>query len=137
MIESCSLQEDLNSFKFRDDTIVGESGTSLSGGQKTRLALARAVYQVNEKAFPFSSSLVHLTYMNFCPFFDQDFDMYFFDDIFAAVDYKVAKELYWKCIMGVLRNKTRIVCTHHLQFLQDADLILVMENGRVKERGEL
>jgi ATP-binding cassette subfamily C (CFTR/MRP) protein 10 len=62
--------------------------------------------------------------------------VYLLDDIFAAVDYKVAKYLYRKCIMGILKSKTKILCTHHTQFLKDADWILVMDNGNVIAQGE-
>ncbi|OXA59126.1 Multidrug resistance-associated protein 7 [Folsomia candida] len=109
VVESCCLKEDLSSFKYRDDTIVGENGTCLSGGQKIRLTLARAVY--------------------------QDFNTYFLDDVFAAVDYKVAKQLYRKCIMGILKNKTRLLCTHHTQFLKDADWIIVLNEGNIIDEG--
>lgn len=109
VIESCCLNDDLDSWRSRDDTHVGDSGVTLSGGQRIRLTLARAVY--------------------------QNYDVYFLDDIFSAVDYKVAHQLYEKCVMGILRDKTRIVCTHHVRFLQHADLILVMDNGKIVNQG--
>lgn len=46
MLEKCSLQEDIDSLVNRDETVVGDNGLTLSGGQKTRISLARAVYQV-------------------------------------------------------------------------------------------
>ena len=49
--------------------------------------------------------------------------MYLLDDPLAAVDAHVASHLYTHCIMGVLRNKTRILCTHHTKFLQDASFV--------------
>ncbi|ODN01206.1 Multidrug resistance-associated protein 7, partial [Orchesella cincta] len=109
VIESCCLNDDLDAWKTRDDTPVGDSGVTLSGGQRIRLTLARAVY--------------------------QNYNVYFLDDIFSAVDYKVAHHLYNKCVMGTLREKTRIVCTHHVRFLQHADWILVMDNGKVISQG--
>ena len=45
-IESCCLKEDLNEFEYGEQTLIGDNGITLSGGQKVRLALARAVYQV-------------------------------------------------------------------------------------------
>lgn len=47
VIESCCLKEDLNSFKYRDDTIVGENGISLSGGQKIRLEFIHTIFLCN------------------------------------------------------------------------------------------
>ena len=57
--------------------------------------------------------------------------MYLLDDPLAAVDAHVANHLFSHCIMGLLRSKTRVLCTHHVRFLYDADLILVMDDGRV------
>ena len=61
--------------------------------------------------------------------------MYLLDDPLAAVDAHVAAHLFQHCIMGLLRNKTRILCTHHTKFLAAADLILVMEHGSVMHCG--
>lgn len=70
-----------------DLTNVGERGSMLSGGQKARVALARAVYQKKEVVI--------------------------IDDIFSAVDTIVGNHIYSKCIMGLLARQTRLVCTHH------------------------
>lgn len=91
-------------------TGVGDSGMTLSGGQKARIALARAVY--------------------------QDKQIYLFDDIMSAVDMKVAKHIFQQCVMGYLKHKTRILCTHHVQYLTHADRIILMENGSVKLEGK-
>jgi len=69
--------------------------------------------------------------------FPQNFDIYLLDDIFATVDYKVAKDLYHKCLLGALKDKTRIVCTHHLNFLRHADCILVMQDGSILKQGNI
>ena len=79
-------------------TEVGENGVTLSGGQKARLALARAVY--------------------------QDKDIYLLDDPLAAVDAHVATHLFTHCITGLLKGKTRLLCTHRVHFLREADTIL-------------
>uniref|UniRef100_A0A668A935 ATP-binding cassette, sub-family C (CFTR/MRP), member 10 n=1 Tax=Myripristis murdjan TaxID=586833 RepID=A0A668A935_9TELE len=98
VIEACALSDDLNVLPSGDKTEVGENGVTLSGGQKARLALARAVY--------------------------MDKDIYLLDDPLAAVDADVAHHLMQKCIMGILRGKTRILCTHRIEFVDKADLVV-------------
>lgn len=61
-----------------DETLVGEKGVTLSGGQKTRIAIARALY--------------------------KQADLYVFDDPFASVDSKVARAIYKKVFLTFLRN---------------------------------
>lgn len=53
------------------------------------------------------------------------------DDPLAAVDAHVANHLFSQCVMGLLRTKTRVLCTHHVQFLYDADLVVVMDDGQI------
>ena len=81
----------------------------LSGGQKARVALARSVY--------------------------ADKDVYFIDDIFSAVDSATGNQIYRKCLMGLLRDKTRVLCTHHTKYLAAADEVLVMDKGNVVDKG--
>lgn len=57
------------------------------------------------------------------------------DDILSAVDSKVARHLVDHLLLDYLRNKTRILCTHHVQFLQAADWILVLEDGQLVCQG--
>ncbi|XP_013401317.1 multidrug resistance-associated protein 7 [Lingula anatina] len=109
VIAACALEEDLKILPAGDCTEIGENGVTLSGGQKARVALARAVY--------------------------QDKDFYLLDDPLAAVDAHVASHLFFKCILGLLRNKTRLLCTHHTKYLQHADIVIVMEEGRVVNIG--
>ncbi|XP_010013553.1 PREDICTED: multidrug resistance-associated protein 7 [Nestor notabilis] len=109
VVEACALSEDLNILPAGDQTEVGENGVTLSGGQKARIALARAVYQ--EK------------------------DFYLLDDPLAAVDAEVANHLMQKCILGVLKHKTRILCTHRTEFLEKADALLLIDNGRIVKTG--
>ncbi|GLH14518.1 Probable multidrug resistance-associated protein lethal(2)03659 [Gryllus bimaculatus] len=111
VLEACCLEEDIKSFPGGDLIGVGEGGVTLSGGQKARVALARAVY--------------------------QNKDVYFLDDIFSAVDNHVAQHLFRKCITGLLRNKTRILCTHHVKYLMFADKVVIMDNGAIKDQGTL
>ncbi|XP_009076870.1 PREDICTED: multidrug resistance-associated protein 7 [Acanthisitta chloris] len=109
VVEACALSEDLNILPAGDQTEVGENGVTLSGGQKARLALARAVYQEKE--------------------------IYLLDDPLAAVDADVAKHLMQKCILGVLKHKTRILCTHRTECLEKADALLLIDNGRIVKTG--
>lgn len=57
------------------------------------------------------------------------------DDIFASVDINVAQHLYKHCINGILKDKTRIICTHNSQFLVSADWVLIMNNGSIINQG--
>ncbi|XP_039574916.1 ATP-binding cassette sub-family C member 10 isoform X1 [Passer montanus] len=109
VLEACALSEDLNILPAGDQTEVGENGVTLSGGQKARIALARAVYQEKE--------------------------LYLLDDPLAAVDADVANHIMRKCIFGVLKHKTRVLCTHRTEFLEKADALLLMDNGRIVKTG--
>lgn len=102
VVEVCALQTDFDSLPHSDKTLVGERGVSLSGGQRARINLARAVY--------------------------RQADVYLFDDPLSAVDARVSKHLFEKCIRGYLNGKTRILATHQLHFLKDCDLILILNN---------
>ncbi|KAF5287553.1 hypothetical protein FQA39_LY15882 [Lamprigera yunnana] len=109
VVKKCSLERDFSLFPYSDRTIVGERGVSLSGGQRARINLARAIY--------------------------KEADIYLLDDPLSAVDTHVGKELFDKCIMGYLREKTVILVTHQLQYLRDADHIIILENGIMKAEG--
>lgn len=109
VIEACALTDDLNILPSGDQTEVGENGVTLSGGQKARLALARAVYM--EK------------------------DIYLLDDPLAAVDADVANHLLEKCILGILKHKTTILCTHRIEFLEKADVVILMDDGKIVKTG--
>lgn len=110
IVNACGLSEDFASLPAGDLTGVGEAGMTLSGGQKARVALARAVY--------------------------QDRPIYLLDDIISAVDAHVAKHIFHQCILGLLRNKTVILCTHNVQYLSRADRIVVIENGTITKQGK-
>ena len=58
------------------------------------------------------------------------------DDPLSAVDTHVAQHLFEQCIMGLLRHKTRVLATHHTRFLRQADLVVVMEEGRIVHCGK-
>ncbi|KYN28009.1 Multidrug resistance-associated protein 4 [Trachymyrmex cornetzi] len=105
----CALTKDFRQFPQGDMTIVGDRGVSLSGGQRARINLARAVY--------------------------RQADVYLLDDPLSAVDTRVARHLYGKCITEYLHGKTRILVTHQLQFLKRVDHIVVLDRGFVKMQG--
>lgn len=111
VIDACALNHDLEILPRGDETPVGENGICLSGGQKARLSLSRACYASREK------------------------DIYLLDDPLSAVDSNVAKHIYDHCITNLLADKTRIVCTHHFKYLTNADLVLVIDNGRIIKAG--
>ncbi|EDS42543.1 multidrug resistance-associated protein [Culex quinquefasciatus] len=106
VIHACALNYDLNLLKG-DGTGVGEQGRTLSGGQRARVALARAIYQNKQ--------------------------IYLLDDILSALDAHVASHIVRHCIFGLLRDKTRIIVTQHPMVLNQANQILHVENGKVSQ----
>ncbi|XP_058803038.1 ATP-binding cassette sub-family C member 4 isoform X2 [Phymastichus coffea] len=107
--KACALAKDFEQLSYGDKTPVGERGTSLSGGQCARVNLARAVY--------------------------RDVDVYLFDDPLSAVDTHVGKSLFEDCINGYLKHKTRILVTHQVQYLKEADVIILLNNGMIEFQG--
>lgn len=109
VIRVCALQKDFDMFRHGDRTLVGEKGISLSGGQRARINLARAVY--------------------------RNADVYLMDDPLSAVDTHVGKHLFEECIKTYLRHKTRILVTHQLQYVKDTDMIVILNNGEIENQG--
>lgn len=109
-MKACALSADLNSLPKKDLTPIGEAGNTLSGGQKTRISLARAVY--------------------------ADKDIYLLDDVLATLDPKVASYIFKRVIMGLLNNKTRLLCTHQTRYLMYANLVIEMSKGRIINQGK-
>jgi len=109
IIEGCNLESDFKLFAQGDLSEAGERGNNLSGGQKARLALARAIY--------------------------ADCDIYLLDDPLSAVDAKVAKSLYNHAIKGLLKDKTVILVTHQVHFVKDLENIMVIEEGKIVANG--
>lgn len=108
-VKKCALQRDFELLPYGDKTIVGERGASLSGGQKARINLARAVY--------------------------RQADIYLLDDPLSAVDTHVGRHLFDECMKDYLRENIVILVTHQLQFLEQADLLVIMDKGRVTAVG--
>ncbi|XP_067113164.1 ATP-binding cassette sub-family C member 4-like [Osmerus mordax] len=109
VLRACALKRDMELLPGGDLAVIGDRGATLSGGQKARVNLARAVY--------------------------QDADIYLLDDPLSAVDAEVGKHLFEQCICGLLKNKPRILVTHQLQYLKAADEILVLKEGHMVARG--
>ena len=109
VINVCDLERDFASFPKRDLTEIGQRGVILSGGQRARVSLARAIY--------------------------SDADVYLLDDPLSAVDAKVGKHLFDKCIREFLAGRVRILVTHQLQFLKQTDYIIMLDNGVVVYEG--
>ncbi len=64
-----------------------------------------------------------------------DSDVVLLDDPLSAVDAHVGQQLWQQCVCGLLASKTRVLVTHHMHFLQFADLIAVVEHGRISHLG--
>ena len=109
VLDACDLVRDIQNFPDGDLTMIGERGVLLSGGQRARVDLARAVY--------------------------ADADVYLLDDPLSAVDAKVGKHIFLRCICGLLAHKTRIVVTHREEFLRNAKHIVIMKEGSVIREG--
>ncbi|XP_025202264.1 probable multidrug resistance-associated protein lethal(2)03659 isoform X2 [Melanaphis sacchari] len=109
IIRICKLKSDFEQFPYGDKTVVGERGATLSGGQRVRINLARALY--------------------------KQADIYLLDDPLSAVDPNVGSHLFEMCIKGFLKKKTCIIVTHQMQYLTDMDQILVMENAKILAKG--
>ncbi|CAH0557333.1 unnamed protein product [Brassicogethes aeneus] len=105
VVKVCALERDFEQLPYGDRSIVGDKGVTISGGQRARINLARAIY--------------------------KDADVYLLDDPLSAVDTFVGKQLFQDCISEYLKNKCTILITHQLQYLRNVDKICLMENGKI------
>lgn len=108
-IESCQLLTDIELLSAGDETEIGEKGVNLSGGQKQRISLARAVY--------------------------ANRDIYLLDDTLSAVDQYVGNAIFNQVIKGALKGKTILFVTNQLQYLNQCDKIVYLQDGRIQEQG--
>ena len=92
-----------------DQTEIGEKGINLSGGQKARISLARSVYKRP--------------------------DIVIMDDPISALDTQTRKKIYDQVFQGILKDKTRILVTHAVDFINLADKIVIMKEGRITAQG--
>ncbi|KAL4446519.1 hypothetical protein ABPG74_001260 [Tetrahymena malaccensis] len=109
VVEVCNLIDDFKLLTNGDLTEIGERGINISGGQKARISLARALY--------------------------SQADIYLFDDPLSAVDAKVARSLFYGAIKKFLKNSTVILVTHQIHFTKDSDRIIIMNEGQITDQG--
>ncbi|CBZ29184.1 multidrug resistance protein, copy 1-like protein [Leishmania mexicana MHOM/GT/2001/U1103] len=108
-VRSTQLASDLALLADGAETEIGERGINLSGGQKARVGLARAVY--------------------------ADRDVYVLDDPLSALDAQVGERVMRECVCGALAGKTRVLATHQVGAAAYADLVVLLEEGRVAFQG--
>jgi ATP-binding cassette subfamily B protein len=102
------LDKDVRDFPHGYETMVGERGITLSGGQKQRTAIARAVV--------------------------TDPRILILDDALSAVDTYTEEEILSR-LRGVMKDRTAIIISHRISTVRDADQIVVLDDGRVVEKG--
>lgn len=111
VLTACALDKDIDYLEDGDETEIGEKGITLSGGQKARVALARAVYSRAQNIL--------------------------MDDVLSAVDAHTAKHLYKKCLTGPLMNgRTQILITHYVNLcIQGSSYVVFVKNGGIQVSG--
>ncbi|OWZ09654.1 Multidrug resistance protein ABC transporter [Phytophthora megakarya] len=110
VLDACALSADLQALPAGDATEIGERGINLSGGQKARIALARACY--------------------------SDASVYLLDSPLSAVDAIVQNEIFQKCMLGLLKNKTIILVTHNPEIIESPHItraVTIDELGTIVE----
>jgi ATP-binding cassette, subfamily B, multidrug efflux pump len=107
-VKIASLDRDLAVFPHGLDTIVGERGVTLSGGQKQRATLARALI--------------------------TDPPVLILDDCLSSVDAQTEAEILHE-LRAILKEKTCLIISHRISAVKEADEILVLDEGRIIERG--
>jgi len=107
-VEISQLRDNIESFPRRYETVLGERGINLSGGQKQRTAISRAVIREPK--------------------------ILILDDALSSVDTKTEEEILIK-LRGVMKSRTSIIISHRVSTIKDADIIYVMDMGRIVEQG--
>ena len=110
VLKISELLPDLEILKGGDMTEIGERGINLSGGQKARVSIARALY--------------------------SDSDIYLLDDPISALDAHVGRNIINNVLCDYLKNKTRILVTHAIQYSDRADRIVYMKDGKIEWEGD-
>ena len=109
VVNACQLDKDFENLKHGDKTEVGSTGNNISGGQRARIALARAIY--------------------------KDADIYLFDDPIPSVDTFVSMQIFHQGIVNFLKNKTIIYVTHDIRNLKYSSRIVIMNNFKIDFNG--
>ncbi|KAJ8531785.1 hypothetical protein ON010_g14177 [Phytophthora cinnamomi] len=114
VVTACQLLPDFEMLEQADQTEIGERGINLSGGQKARVGVARAMYRARK------------------------FDFVVLDDPLSALDVHVANAVFSDGLMGIAQGTTRfLVLNSHYHLLQYADRVLVMSDGQIVGDGTL
>ncbi|OAD04591.1 hypothetical protein MUCCIDRAFT_139587 [Mucor lusitanicus CBS 277.49] len=110
-LATCALVKDLSYLEDGDATEIGEKGITLSGGQKARVSLARAVYSRAQNVL--------------------------MDDVLSAVDAHTAKHLYQQCLLGpLMKDRTQILITHHVNLcIQGSAHVVYVKEGHIQLSG--
>ncbi|TLD39578.1 hypothetical protein E2P81_ATG00565 [Venturia nashicola] len=106
VVDACALRPDFEMLPDGDQTEIGERGITISGGQKQRLNIARAIY--------------------------FDADIIIMDDPLSAVDAHVGRHIMDNAICGLLKGKCRVLATHQLHVLNRCDRVIWMEDGTIE-----
>ncbi|HQJ75823.1 MAG TPA: ATP-binding cassette domain-containing protein, partial [Bacteroidota bacterium] len=107
-VDIAQIDKDVRSFPDSYNTIIGERGITLSGGQKQRVSIARAIMKKPK--------------------------ILILDDALSAVDTYTEEEIL-KRLRNFMKNRTCILISHRISTIKDADLIVVLENGKIVESG--
>ena len=109
VVNACQLDKDFENLKHGDQTEIGSTGNNISGGQRARIALARAIY--------------------------KDADIYLFDDPISSVDTYISMKIFHQAIVNLLKDKTRIYITHDTRNLKYSSRIIVMNHFEIEFNG--
>ncbi|KAL8563467.1 hypothetical protein ACOMHN_011946 [Nucella lapillus] len=109
VVDACSLDKDFETFGASDLVEIGDRGLTLSGGQKQRISLARVLY--------------------------SDSDICLLDDPLSALDIQIGRHVFAQCLKVMLKSKTCLFVTHHLEYLPSCDRVILMHEGRMVEMG--
>ncbi|GAB6029567.1 hypothetical protein CHUAL_005311 [Chamberlinius hualienensis] len=109
VIQACALEQDLTMLENGDNTAVDDKGLTLSGGQKSRICLARCLY--------------------------RNCDIYLLDDPLSAVDVRVENHIYNNCLKNLSHKATIVLVTHRLRNVSNDTHFVYMEKGKISQQG--
>ena len=109
VVNACQLDKDFENLKHGDQTEIGSTGNNISGGQRARIALARAIY--------------------------KDAGIYLFDDPISSVDTYISMKIFHQAIVNLLKDKTRIFVTHDTRNLKYTSRVIVMDHFKIEFNG--